>query len=170
MSHNFEEHDFMVTQTTYTPDEIESMIQAFSHLAEEAKPVSNVSIVVGYPNQVGDAGRYTLRDQRDYFSKFDGGASRTFGMALSNVVAGDLLNYTEHCNEVFDNHYQVFFDENTARMDDYNAERREFNRRIFDIYRFAKTSVGVLGTDLPFTKVKQLTHNQSFDTGMFLLR
>lgn len=143
------------------------------------------SIVVNYPNTVGISGRYTLRDQRTYFSKFEGGASYVFELALRNVVDGDLLNYTDQCgslfekkyinysdkcNEIFDTLYQVLFEENTTVLDEYHTERREFSRRIFDIYRFAKTGLGVLGDDLPFSSVKKLTYDKQFDSGSFLLK
>lgn len=128
------------------------------------------AIVVNYPNQVGDAGRYTLRDQRDFFSRFEGGARTLFGIALQNVLGGDLLHFQEQVGEVFESYYQSRLDENTATMSMYQQDQREFYRRTFDIYRFAKTSLTCLGENPGFCQVKQLASNQRFDSGSFLLK
>lgn len=147
--------------------------------------VSNdTAIVVNYPNTRGDHGRYTLSDQRDYFSKFEGGSNRIFELALHNVVYGDLLAYTEQCDqifdtykvyqnqcsEIFDNHYLPQFEDNTVMMDRYHDDRREFHRRIFDVYRYAKTSLAVLGENTVFHSVKRIQTNPQLDTGSFLLQ
>jgi hypothetical protein len=147
--------------------------------------VSNNALVVNYPNQRGDAGRYPLFDQRNYFRKFDGGSNSIFELALQNVVHGDLLAYTEQCSEiynsyykayeaqcgeVFDNHYFPQFQDNTVDMTRYHDDRREFNRRIFDVYRYAKSSLAVLGENTGFSMVRRLSTNPKFDSGSFLLK
>jgi hypothetical protein len=147
--------------------------------------LSNNAIVVNYPNQRGDAGRYPLFDQRDYFKKFEGGSNHIFELALNNVVGGDLLAYTDSCNEiydsyyrayevqcseVFDNHYFPQFQDNTVNLKHYHDDRREFNRRIFDVYRYAKTSLAVLGENTGFSMVRRLSTNPQFDSGSFLLK
>lgn len=131
---------------------------------------NNYAIVVGYPNQIGDCGRYELGDQRMYFSKFDGGASLIFELALCNAVSGDLIAYTEQCNELLDNYYQSRFEENTVSIEQYQHDRREFNRRIFDIYRYAKSSLSSLGENLGFSTVKRIATNRKFDSSKFLLK
>lgn len=128
------------------------------------------AIVVNYPNQVGDHGRYELRDQREYFNKFDGGADYIFELALQNVIDGDLLAYTEQCAAIFDRHYQIRFEENTMNFALYQHDRREFNRRIFDIYRYAKSSLGCLGENLGFSMVKRIATNRIFDSTSYLLK
>lgn len=127
------------------------------------------AIVVNYPNQVGDTGRYALSDQRDYFSKFYCGSSFIFELALSHALDGDLLSFQTACGEIFDQHYHVRFDENTANLIEYTADRREFYRRTFDLYRYAKTSLNALGKNHGFTTVRRLSTNHRFDTGSFLL-
>ena len=133
--------------------------------------INHNAIVVNYPNQVGDCGRYELRDQRMYFSKFNDGASKIFELALEHLLCDelDLLTYVSDCSVIFDHHYHERFEENTATFSEYHLDQREFHRRIFDIYRFAKTSVGVLGKDHGLSTVKRIAHNRSFDTGSFLL-
>lgn len=143
------------------------------------------AIVVNYPNQRGDVGRYSLIDQRNYFSKFEGGSYRIFELALFNVVHGDLLAYTEQCDqiydtyykeyvsqcsEIFDNHYFPRFEDNTVSMTLYHDDRREFHRRIFDLYRYAKSSVAVLGDNPGFSHVNRLYINSEFDSGSFILK
>lgn len=142
------------------------------------------TIVVNYPNQRGDVGRYSLTDQRNYFSKFEGGSYRIFELALFNVVHGDLASYAEQCeeiydayqdyknqcSEIFDNHYDLRLQDNTFDMAAYHDDRREFQRRIVDIYRYAKTSLAVLGNNPGFTHVNRLSLNQRFDSGSFILR
>ncbi len=143
------------------------------------------SMVIGFPNQVGDIGRYELRDQRSYFSKFDGGSCHVFELALNNIVDGDLLNYADQCSdlfikhyryysdqctELFDNCYQVMFDENTVDQKTFQLDKREFNRRIFDIYRFAKSSVAATIPVKPFTSVKKISTNPKYDSGRFLIK
>jgi hypothetical protein len=131
---------------------------------------NNNAVIVSYPNQVGDPGRYELRDQRKYFSQFDGGASLVFQLALENAVDGDLLAFNELCNEYFDNQYSNYLDDNSMTLDVYHIEKKEFNRRIFDIYRYAKTSLATLGDDPGFSTVKRVVINHKFDTGSFLLK
>lgn len=143
------------------------------------------SIVVNYPNTRGDSGRYALFDQRDYFRKFEGGSSSIFEIALNNVVSGDLLAYTEQCGEIYDSYYRVYetqcsevfdnyylplFQNNAMDMQRYHDDRREFNRRIFDVYRYAKTSLAVLGENTGFSMVRRLSTNPQFDSGSFLLK
>lgn len=147
--------------------------------------VINNAIVVNYPNQRGDVGRYPLVDQRDYFRKFDCGSNAIFELALHNVVNGDLLAYTEQCTEIYDAHYRAYeaqcseifdnhyfpqFQDNTVVMESYHDDRREFNRRIFDVYRYAKTSLAVLGENTGFSMVRRLSTNPKFDSGSFLLK
>lgn len=132
--------------------------------------INNNALVVGYPNQIGDSGRYTLADQRTYFSKFQCGSNHIFELALQHVVCGDLLDFNDQCDMIFDSHYQLLIEENTTDLKKYQNDRREFFRRTFDIYRYAKTSLQYLGEELGFTKVKRLTYNSQFDSGTFLLR
>lgn len=132
--------------------------------------VNTNALVVRYPNLVGDCGRYELRDQRTYFSKFQGGASYIFELALYNLVCGDLQQYELWCNDIFDNYYLVLFEENTTTREAYHDDRREFNRRIFDIYRFAKSSLSSVGQNLGFSSVTKLAFNRTFDTSSFLVK
>ncbi len=134
------------------------------------------AIVVGYPNTRGDVGRYSLADQRDYFGRFYCGSSHIFELALNHALGGDLLSFQDQCSSIFENHFQVLLDENTIALEEnslglpsYQSERREFYRRTFDLYRYAKTSLAVLGKELPFTHVKRLSSNHRFDSGTFLL-
>lgn len=153
--------------------------------ASKVVMLAEPSMVIGYPNQVGDIGRYELRDQRSYFSKFEGGACYMFELALNNIVDGDLLNYADQCSglftkhynyysdqcyELFDSHCQVLFDENTLSAATFHADRREFNRRIFDIYRYAKSSVAATVPDKPFISVKKISTNHKYDSGLFLIK
>ncbi|BAW18984.1 hypothetical protein [Ralstonia phage RP12] len=142
---------------------------------------ANNAIVVGYPNQIGSSGRYELPDQRTYFSKFNelsGGSSQIFELALQHVLDHDLVDYFDQCVEIFDSYYQILFDENTIDLEKYQIDRREFFRRTFDIYRYAKTSLIHLVpkkdnqdfVDYPFSHVKRLSSNCQFDSGTFLLR
>lgn len=130
------------------------------------------SLVVNYPNQVGDCGRYELRDQRSYFSKFEGGASYIFELALEHILYDelDLLTYACDCNDIFDQHYNERFAENSTSLSSYHIDRREFNRRIFDMYRFARSTVGALGKDHKLSTVKRISTNNAFDTCSLLLR
>lgn len=128
------------------------------------------AIVVAYPNQIGNYGRYELSDQRLYFSKFYCGASGIFELALHNAISGSLLEYIESCNDILDQYYEIRFEENTTSIDLYHDDHREFNRRIFDIYRYAKTSLGALGENLGFSMVKRIATNRRFDSGTFLLK
>jgi hypothetical protein len=143
------------------------------------------TIVVNYPNQRGDVGRYSLIDQRNYFSKFEGGSYRIFELALFNVVHGDLLAYTEQCEEIYDTYYKAYelqcseifdnlylpsFEDNSIIMASYHNDRREFHRRIFDVYRYAKSSLAVLGPDPGFSHVTRLTLDHNLDSGSFILR
>lgn len=134
--------------------------------------INHNAIVVSYPNLVGDCGRYELRDQRLYFSKFNDGASKIFELALEHLLCNelDLLTYVGDCGVIFDHHYHERFEENTTTFDAYHRDQREFNRRIFDIYRFAKTSLGALGKDHRLSEVKRIAVNRTFDTGSFLLK
>jgi hypothetical protein len=131
---------------------------------------ANLPLLVRYPNQIGNCGRYTLNDQREYFSRFEGGAIRFFGVALQHALTGDLLSFQEECAEIFETYYQPQFADNTASIAMYHDEQREFFRRTFDLYRYAKTSIGHLGDELPFIHVRPLDFNHRFDTGAFLLR
>jgi hypothetical protein len=132
--------------------------------------IARNAIVVNYPNPIGDAGRYSLRDQRDFFSRFDGGASAVFGVALENVLDGDMLHFFEQIDNVFESYYQMRLDENTATMEMYQADKREFYRRTFDVYRFAKTSLKRLGENAGLSEVKRIAANCKFDSGSFLLK
>lgn len=145
---------------------------------------NNNAIVVNYPNSRGDFGRYDLCDQREYFTKFEGGVTRIFELALQNTVDGDLLEFSSECNkifdakqnyenqcfEVFDNYYlqQPFDGGVSAQL--YSDDRREFQRRIFDIYRYAKTSLACLGDNCGFSMVQRLKANPKFETCSFLLK
>lgn len=130
------------------------------------------SLVVNYPNQIGDCGRYELRDQRTYFSKFEGGASKIFEMALEHILCDgyDLMTYIAEANAIFDQHYHQRFAENSTSLQEYHNDQREFNRRIFDIYRFAKSSLGALGKNHGLSTVKRIAFNRTFDSGSFLLK
>ena len=130
------------------------------------------ALVVNYPNQIGDCGRYGLRDQRSYFSKFEGGASLIFQLALEHILCEelDITTFAADCSVIFDQHYFQRFEENSTSLFEYHADQREFNRRIFDIYRFAKSSLGVLGKNHGLSAVKRIANNRTFDTGSFLLR
>lgn len=133
--------------------------------------LNNNAIVVNYPNQVGDYGRYPLRDQREYFSKFEGGASYIFELALRNVVDGSgVVTFADQCSEVLERYYDFCFAVNAVTMQQYHEDRREFQRRIFDIYRYAKSSLGVLGEDLGFSLVRRIATNRNFDSSSFLLK
>ena len=72
--------------------------------------------------------------------------------------------------EVFEHHYAPQFEDNTVKIGTYLADAREYQRRVFDIYRYAKTSLQPLGEDLPFKTVRKFSTNKEFDTGTFLLR
>jgi hypothetical protein len=137
---------------------------------ESAMIVNNNAVIVSYPNQAGDPGRYDLRDQRAYFTQFDGGSSYVFELALENALSGDLLDFNEACNTYFDNQCILLFADNSITLDDYHKLRKEFNRRIFDIYRYAKTSLARLGDEPGFSKVVKLSANPKFDSGSFLLK
>jgi hypothetical protein len=132
----------------------------------------NNAIVVSYPNLIGDCGRYGLRDQRTYFSKYEDGAIKIFELALDHLINDklDLLMYADCCHEIFEQYYQTRFDENSISLSDYHIDQREFGRRIFDVYRFAKSSLSVLGKDHGLSTVKRLVTNRAFDTGSFLLK
>lgn len=127
------------------------------------------ALVVCYPNQIGECGRYTLRDQRSYFKKFDICSSSFFEMAIAEVIDGDLLSYFGKCDAVFEQHYQRLFDENTTSITAYHVDKREFNRRVFDIYRYARSSLRCLGSATVFTKVAALKRNSLFDSASFVL-
>lgn len=131
--------------------------------------MNNQAVVISYPNQVGDAGRYTLIDQRNYFSRFNGGARHFFCMALEAIIHGSLAEYEKDCQLLFDAYYDALINENTASVKSYPDDRTEFARRIFDIYRYAKTSIDALGPATSFDKVRQLSLNRRFDTGSFIL-
>ena len=130
----------------------------------------NQAIVVSYPNQIGDVGRYDLRDQRTYFSQFDGGAQYIFQLALENIIDGDLLAFHQQCLEYRDNHYHEDLQYNMVDLAEYHRNKREFQRRIFDIYRFAKTSLKSLGDETDFSRVSRLSTNHVFDTGSFIIK
>lgn len=144
--------------------------------------LDNNAVVVSYPNQAGDPGRYDLRDQRSYFEQFDGGASRVFQLALENTIHGDLLEFHETCNEyfdsqfstvcneTFDNQYGLCLEDNSLTLAQYHIAKKEFNRRIFDVYRFAKTSLARLGENPGFSTVRRIATNRTFDSGSFLLK
>jgi hypothetical protein len=132
--------------------------------------VNNNAVIVSYPNQAGDPGRYDLRDQRAYFSQFEGGASYVFELALENAICGDLLDFNAACNEYFDNQYTHCFEDNSITLEEYHTVKKEFNRRIFDVYRFAKTSLNRLGENPGFSMVKRISTNRKFDSGSFLLK
>lgn len=131
---------------------------------------NNNAIVVSYPNQIGDCGRYELRDQRTYFSKFEGGSSYFFELALNTVLTHDLPQYCEWCNEAFDVHYVQQFEENTTNLEVYNDDRRNFNRRCFDLYRFAKSSLSSIDPELGFSSITRIATNHKFDSSSFLVR
>lgn len=126
-------------------------------------------IVIGFPNTVGDPGRYDLRDQRTYFHQFDGGASYVFQLALENVLGGDLLAYNEQCNEYMDGHYHELFFDNSMTLVNYHKNKKEFNRRILDIYRYAKTSMSVLGKH-DFTEVRRFYTDKILDSSLFIIK
>ena len=130
------------------------------------------ALVVNYPNQIGDCGRYELRDQRSYFSKFEDGASFIFELALFHILSDelDVTTFAADCGLIFDQHYHQRFAENSTSLPAYHADQREFNRRIFDIYRFAKSTLGVLGKNHGLSAVKRIATNRSFDSGSFLLK
>lgn len=139
------------------------------------------SMLIRYPNNIGDSGRYTLTDQREYFSKFPGGSCRFFQLALENVLCGDLLEYVnqctnlydlykEQCDGIFDTVYAPLVADNTFNEQDYLDESREYSRRIFDIYRYAKSSVAPVGIDRDINTVQLVLSNPRFDTGAFLIR
>lgn len=128
------------------------------------------SIVVNYPNSFGDTGRYELKDQRAYFKQFDYGVSHLFYIALRNTLSGDLLSYSDECNEYFDIHYDALFSNNAISLEQYQENRKEFNRRIFDIYRYARTSLKTLGEDLPYSHVDMLSYDDTYHTASFILK
>ena len=130
------------------------------------------ALIVNYPNQVGDCGRYELHDQRSYFSKFACGASHIFELALEHILSDelDLMTYVADCNVIFDQHYIERFEENSTSLEEYHNDQREFNRRIFDVYRFAKSTLGAIGKDHGLSVVKRIAFNRNFDTGSFLLK
>lgn len=130
---------------------------------------TETAVVVSYPNHAGDSGRYELADQRSYFSRFTIGSNFMFELALKHVISGDLLSFHEECEEIFESSFQVMLSENTMRMDNYHDVRREFQRRTFDLYRYAKSSLHKLGENPGFTSVKRLSTNHRFDSGKFLL-
>lgn len=127
------------------------------------------TIVINYPNTVGVMRRYDLKDQRAYFTQFDIGVYDVFRLSLENIIAGDLLNYSKTCNAIFDNHCKLMFRDNTIKLNDYNTNKKEFNRRIFDVYRYAYSSLETLGKT-PFTQVVPLSQNTQLDIGSFVLR
>ena len=129
------------------------------------------ALVVNYPNQIGDCGRYELRDQRSYFSKFEGGASLIFQLALEHILCDelDITTFAADCGVIFDQHYFQRFEENSTSLPAYHADQREFNRRIFDIYRFAKTALHGLGDNHNLSKVRMLSRNKRFDAASFIL-
>lgn len=128
------------------------------------------SVVVNYPNTFGDSGRYDLKDQRAYFKQFEGGSRYVFRLALENALHGDLLSYSEQCDNCLDNHYQLMFDENITTLELYHDARKEFKRRTLDIYRYARTTLKPLGEELPFLNVSVLSVNPEFDTASFILK
>lgn len=143
------------------------------------------AMIVNYPNTRGEPGRYSLDDQRDYFNKFEGGSCHIFQLALANALSGDLLkyssectvlfdcyyqNYTTACLEIFDNHYDLAWNENTVTPQLYSEDQKEFNRRIFDLYRYAKTSVAAIVPDKDCFTVSKIAGNPQFDSGVFLIR
>lgn len=128
------------------------------------------TVVVSYPNTVGDAGPYTVVDQREYFSRFDGGARQVFELALSNCVDGDIVSFQAKCNEIFENYYAPQFLDNTANLNTYNVDQKEFYRRTINVYRYAKTSLARLSPQFKFNTVVRLKDNQKFDSGSFLLK
>lgn len=131
--------------------------------------LDNNAIVVNFPNYIGDEGRYDLRDQRAYFSQFDGGVSYVFQLALEHVIDGDLLSFHKQCEEYRDNHYHELFQYGQVNLAHYYRDRKEFQRRIFDIYRYAKTSLAALG-NVNLLDVKRLSTNRNFDTASFLVK
>lgn len=128
------------------------------------------SVVVNYPNTFGDSGRYDLKDQRAYFKQFEGGARYVFRLALENAIWGDLLSYSEQCDNCLDSHYQLMLDENVMSIEHYHDAQREFKRRTLDIYRYACTTLKPLGEELPFLNVSVLSVNPEFDTASFILK
>ena len=130
------------------------------------------ALVVNYPNLIGDCGRYGLRDQRTYFSKYEDGAIKIFELALDHLINDklDLPMYADRCNEIFEQHYQIRFEENSISLTDYHLDQREFGRRIFDIYRFAKSTISVLGKNHGLSVVKRIATNRTFDSCSFLLK
>lgn len=142
-------------------------------------------MIVSYPNTLGQSVRYSLQNHREYFRKFSGGSMGIFQLALENVLDGDLVSFAEQCNlkristygeykdkcePIFDNCYGSQLDENTISVDQYVTEYREFNRRIFDIYRYAKTSVSHLGIPKTGLSVKKIHESPKFDSGAFLIK
>lgn len=142
-------------------------------------------MIVSYPNNLGQSGRYSLIDHRDYFRKFSGGSLGIFHLALTNVLDGDLINYveqcdikrslsymtfTDNCDPIFDNTFGNSVEDNTMSINQFANEAREFNRRIFDIYRYAKTSVAHLGIPKSGLSVKKIHESPKFDSGAFLIK
>lgn len=155
--------------------------QMTDKLVVPAKP----DMIVSYPNTLGQSVRYSLQDHREYFRKFSGGSMSIFQLALENVLDGDLLSfaeqcdlkrtstygvYKEKCEPIFDNCYGGQLDENTISINQYVTESREFGRRIFDLYRYAKTSVAHLGIPKTGLSVKKIHELPEFDSGAFVIK
>ena len=142
-------------------------------------------MIVSYPNTIGQSVRYSLIEHRDYFRKFSGGSLGIFQLALENVLDGDLVSFAEQCDlkrtgtysaykdkcePIFDNCFGDRLDDNTISINQYVIESREFSRRIFDIYRYAKTSVAHLGIPKTGLSVKKIQESPKFDSGAFLIK
>lgn len=147
--------------------------------------VTTPAMIVNYPNTRGESGRYPLADQRNYFSKFEGGSCRIFQLALANALSGNLLKYSAECTiifdcyynqyttaclEIFDNHYDVRWNENTVTPLMYSEDIKEFNRRILELYRYAKSSVSAIVPDKDVFDVTKISGNPQFDSGVFLIK